>query len=100
PSHALREHIRVNRLSPDNPLFAYRHDATDDVIPLTKNVFLSRLNEIWAAAGMQRITAHCFRIGGTTALLRAGVDPQVVRVAGRWRSDSFLRYWRAIDDII
>ncbi|KZV82866.1 hypothetical protein EXIGLDRAFT_598966, partial [Exidia glandulosa HHB12029] len=61
---------------------------------LTKAAFLGRLNEIWRAAGMQRITGHSFRIGGTTALLRAGVDPEVVKMAGRWRSDSFLRYWR------
>lgn len=100
PSFALQEHLRVNRLTDDDPLFAYRHDRTDDVVPLTRGAFLSRLNEIWSAAGMQRVTGHCFRIGGTTALLRAGVDPQVVKIAGRWRSDSFLRYWRAVDEII
>lgn len=49
---------------------------------------------------MQKVTGHCFRIGGTTALLRRGVDPEVVKVAGRWRSDSFLRYWRTIDTMI
>ncbi|EJD42254.1 hypothetical protein AURDEDRAFT_43481, partial [Auricularia subglabra TFB-10046 SS5] len=61
---------------------------------LTKRVFLSRLNEIWSAAGMVRISGHCFHIGGTTALLRAGVEPEVVKMAGRWKSDAFLRYWR------
>lgn len=100
PSFALQEHIRVNRLGQDDPLFAYRHDRTDAIVPLTRGAFLSRLNEIWSSAGMQRVTGHCFRIGGTTALLRAGVDPQVVKVAGRWRSDSFMRYWRAVDEII
>ncbi|EJD33460.1 hypothetical protein AURDEDRAFT_47802, partial [Auricularia subglabra TFB-10046 SS5] len=74
-------------------LFAYR-DGDDAVVALTKNAFLSRLNEIWAAAGMQRVSGHCFRIGGTTALLRMGVDTDVVKVAGRWKSDAFLRYWR------
>ncbi|KZV78302.1 hypothetical protein EXIGLDRAFT_573350, partial [Exidia glandulosa HHB12029] len=79
PSYALADHIRTSRLAPDDPL---------------------RLNEIWSAAGMQRVTGHSFRIGGTTALLRAGVDPEVVKMAGRWKSDSFLRYWRALDVII
>ncbi|EJD34303.1 hypothetical protein AURDEDRAFT_48078, partial [Auricularia subglabra TFB-10046 SS5] len=74
-------------------LFAYRDDK-DDVVALTKNAFLSRLNEIWAAAGMQRISGHCFRIGGTMALLRMGVDTEVVKMSGRWKSDVFLRYWR------
>ncbi|KZV81380.1 DNA breaking-rejoining enzyme, partial [Exidia glandulosa HHB12029] len=100
PSFALQDHLRVNRLEDDDPLFAYRHDVSDDLIPLTKSAFLGRLNEIWREAGMQRITGHSFRIGGTTALLRAGVDPEVVKMAGRWHSDSFLRYWRAIDEII
>ncbi|KZV97570.1 DNA breaking-rejoining enzyme, partial [Exidia glandulosa HHB12029] len=100
PSYALQHHMHANGISRDDPLFAYKHDRTGDLIPLTRNAFLSRLNEIWSAAGMQKVTGHCFRIGGTTALLRAGVAPEVVKVAGRWRSDSFLRYWRALDNII
>lgn len=100
PSYALREHVRVNRVAAQDPLFAYRHDVTDELTVLTKSAFLGRLNEIWALAGMQRVTGHCFRIGGTTALLRRGVDPEVVKMADRWRSDSFLRYWRALDSII
>ncbi|EJD45868.1 hypothetical protein AURDEDRAFT_45162, partial [Auricularia subglabra TFB-10046 SS5] len=53
-------------------LFSYRDDH-DDLVPLTKRAFVSRLNEIWRAAGMQSVSGHCFRIGGTTALLRLGV---------------------------
>ncbi|EJD34154.1 hypothetical protein AURDEDRAFT_176792 [Auricularia subglabra TFB-10046 SS5] len=100
PSYALHRHFRANRLAPNDPLFAYRHDRTDEVTPLTKRAFMARLNEIWVAAGMQRVSGHCFRIGSTTALLRAGVAPEVVKMAGRWRSDAFLRYWRSIDAII
>ncbi|EJD32358.1 hypothetical protein AURDEDRAFT_42834, partial [Auricularia subglabra TFB-10046 SS5] len=74
-------------------LFSWRHDD-GRLIPLTKRAFLSRLNEIWAAAGMQSVSGHCFRIGGTTALLRMGVDTEVVKLGGRWKSDSFLGYWR------
>ncbi|EJD44807.1 hypothetical protein AURDEDRAFT_43495, partial [Auricularia subglabra TFB-10046 SS5] len=74
-------------------LFSYRDEA-DALRPLTKRAFLGRLNEIWAAAGMKAISGHCFRIGGTTALLKLGVDTDVVKVCGRWKSDSFLRYWR------
>ncbi|EJD42253.1 hypothetical protein AURDEDRAFT_42371, partial [Auricularia subglabra TFB-10046 SS5] len=74
-------------------VFAYRNNE-DVLVPLTKGAFLSRLNEIWKAAGMDSVSGHCFRIGGTTALLRLGVDTDVVKVAGRWKSDAFLRYWR------
>lgn len=100
PSYALQEHMAVNGIGREDPLFAYKHDTSGLLIALTRNAFLGRLNEIWHAAGMQVITGHCFRIGGTTALLRAGVDPDVVKMAGRWRSDSFLRYWRTLDNII
>ncbi|EJD38917.1 hypothetical protein AURDEDRAFT_40769, partial [Auricularia subglabra TFB-10046 SS5] len=74
-------------------LFSYR-DKHDVLVPLTKKAFLNRLNEIWLGAGMQTVSGHCFRIGGTTALLRLGVDTDIVKMAGRWKSDSFLRYWR------
>jgi hypothetical protein len=53
-----------------------------------------------AAEGISRITGHSFRIGGTTELLRRGVPPDVVKMAGRWSSDSFLRYWRKKEDIL
>ncbi|EJD34776.1 DNA breaking-rejoining enzyme, partial [Auricularia subglabra TFB-10046 SS5] len=96
PSFALQEHIADNRLGREDPLFSYR-DAAGAVVALTKNAFLGRLNEVWAAAGMQRVSGHCFRIGGTTALLRMGVDTEVVKMSGRWKSDAFLRYWRSVD---
>ncbi|KZW01022.1 DNA breaking-rejoining enzyme [Exidia glandulosa HHB12029] len=100
PSHAIRDHIARSKLRPDDPLFAYRHDTSNMLVALTKAAFIGRLNEIWEPLRIPRITIHSFRIGGTTALLRAGVDPEVVKVAGRWKSDSFLRYWRALDNIV
>ena len=67
--------------------------------PLTKPVFLQRCNDIWHPLGYPRTTGHCFRIGGTTELLIAGTPPDVVKATGRWSSDSFMRYWRSLDDI-
>lgn len=60
---------------------------------LQKN-FMRRCNDILHDLGYSRITGHCFRIGGTTELLLAGVDPEVVKKLGRWKSDAFLRYRR------
>ena len=67
---------------------------------LTKHRFMQRCNEIWQKAGYPRITGHSFRIGGTTELLLAGTPPDVVKKAGRWASDAFLRYWRSLEDIV
>jgi hypothetical protein len=38
------------------------------------------------------ISARSLRAGGAMALLCAGVDTDVIRLVGRWRSDEMLRY--------
>lgn len=40
----------------------------------------------------QDVLARCLRASGATALLLAKVDPDVIRLIGRWRSDEKLRY--------
>jgi hypothetical protein len=98
PISLLLKHFRVNRLPRSSPLFAYQSSRGPQV--LTKAKFLRRCNDIWSPLGFPRATGHCFRIGGTTQLLLAGISPDVVKVAGRWSSDSFLRYWRSLDIIV
>ena len=56
-------------------------------------------NKVWGKDGIQRITGHSSRIGGTTAFLMAGVYSDIVRKMGRWSSDAFLRYWRNVNGI-
>lgn len=98
PTRALREHIRVNCLRPDDPLLAYR-DTNNELKVLSKTLFLRRCNEVWSAMGIPKMTGHCFRIGGTTHFLVAGIPPDVVKALGRWKSDAFLRYWRDLDSL-
>ena len=38
------------------------------------------------------VSARCLRAAGATALLLAKVDPNVIRLIGRWRSDKMLQY--------
>ncbi|KAJ3768134.1 hypothetical protein FB446DRAFT_650975 [Lentinula raphanica] len=98
PIRALRKHIATNRLGQDNPLFAFRtRDGGMEV--LSKSMFLSTCNKTWSTHGVPRITGHCFRIGGTTHYLLAGVSPDIVKALGRWKSDAFLRYWRNLDQL-
>ena len=35
---------------------------------------------------------HSLRSGGCSALLAAGVSPDIIRILGRWRSDAFFEY--------
>jgi hypothetical protein len=92
PVTAMATMFRTCRAPANAPLFGHTVDGV--FRPLVKRVFLAEVNRIAADLGLGRITGHCFRIGGTTQLLASGVPPDVVKAAGRWTSDSFLRYWR------
>ncbi|PPQ94515.1 hypothetical protein CVT25_014169 [Psilocybe cyanescens] len=98
PLHLLRNHLHISNLHHTSPLFAYMTPSGPR--SLTKYRFLARCNTIWKIHGYPRTTGHCFRIGGTTELLLAGVPPDIVKTMGRWSSDSFLRYWRFPEDIV
>lgn len=97
---ALDHHLSLSHSIPhDSHLFAYYiPEKSRPSIP-TKESFLKRVNDIWTRNGFSHTTGHAFRIGGTTALLKAGVPPDIVRQMGRWSSDAFLRYWRDVADI-
>jgi hypothetical protein len=97
PISLLKSHFRINTLPSDIPIFSYTADNLFHT--LTKSAFLDRCNSIWRLFGYTHMTGHCFRIGGTTELLIAGTPPDIVKVTGRWSSESFLRYWRSLDDI-
>ena len=40
------------------------------------------------------VGTHSIRISGATALLLAGVPPEVVQIIGRWASNAFIGYTR------
>lgn len=97
PETALRAHLAVNAVDHSLPLFTFRTPTGHSI--LTRSQFLTRCNEIWQRAGYPRTTGHSFRIGGTTELLLAGVNPDVVKAMGRWSSDAFQKYWRSLEDL-
>jgi hypothetical protein len=97
PITMLKRHLNLNSMPLDAHIFSYR--SGDILSSLTKPLFLQRCNDIWQTLGYPRTTGHSFRIGGTTELLLSGIPPDVVKATGRWSSDSFLRYWRSLDDI-
>jgi hypothetical protein len=96
PVDATINHVSVNNIPPDQPLFSYRNDK-GRLVCLSRRKFLQRCNNVWKKHGVPSITGHSFRIGGTTHLLIAGVNPDVVQAMGRWNSEAFLIYWRRLD---
>jgi hypothetical protein len=97
PVGALLAHIECNNVLQDEPLFSYW--SSQGHMVLTKRIFLNQCNEIWSSCGLSVVSGHSFRIRGTTELLVSGVHPDVVRMMGRWSSDSFLKYWRSLDRV-
>ncbi|KAF6741673.1 hypothetical protein DFP72DRAFT_780388, partial [Ephemerocybe angulata] len=100
PFHAMRNHLAISKdASPDSHLFSYK-DSEGCWHPMTKARFMARCNELWVAEGLEELDGHAFRIGGSTELLLGGVPPHVVAMVGRWKSLTFLRYWRNVSEII
>ena len=95
PVALLKNHIRVNNIPNDAYLFSYTSTLGPSF--LSRDLFLKRCDAVWSLLGYPRTVGHSFRIGGTTELLIAGTPPDIVKVMGRWSSDSFLRYWRSLD---
>lgn len=98
PISALQKQLQLRSGSPNTLLFSYEVRGLQQT--LTKPEFMARCNTIWLDHGLPRSTGHSFRIGGTTHLLLCGIDPSIIKKAGRWASDSFLRYWRNLEVIL
>lgn len=100
PLAALKHHLETNKSIPSSaPFFSFR-TAGGGHAPLTKQWFMVRCEQVWVEAGLPKLDGHAFRIGGATELLLRGVPPDVVATQGRWKSKSFLEYWRRIEGIL
>lgn len=100
PVFAMKNHLGLTKdASKDDHLFSYK-DERGVWHPMVKRVFLARCEEIWSAVDMGAVFGHAFRIGGATELLLGGVPPHVVAMIGRWKSLTFLKYWRNVVEII
>ena len=56
------------------------------------------LRELLAASGRDASLygVHSLRIGGATAMSWLRAPPEDIKAAGRWKSDAYLRYVRAL----
>ncbi|KAJ7602676.1 hypothetical protein FB45DRAFT_1046703 [Roridomyces roridus] len=99
PVQAFRNHLRVNHTPPpDTPLFAFR--TPKGWRYLTKDTFITTSSAAYRAAGLDLVFGHSYRIGGSLALLSAGVAPEIIMKLGGWSSLCFLLYWRRLQEVI
>ena len=103
PVKAVRDQVlmlRRHNAPPDTPLCAYYdRDGTQHLI--TSQDITNQLRASCKVIGKQLglspkdISARALRNGGCVALIRAGVDPLVAKMIGRWRSWAMIEYLQA-----
>ena len=90
PEQAWKNHVAVNNLSPNAPLFAYQYK--DSARPLTKTTFMRTVNDTLKRANLPSMHGHGIRIGATLEYLLRGMPFDVMKLKGRWASDAFKTY--------
>ncbi|KAF9442291.1 DNA breaking-rejoining enzyme [Macrolepiota fuliginosa MF-IS2] len=98
PLAALANLIRVTPAGATDPLFSWR-DRSQRIRPMVGKKALTRIAEILEPRGYGTLFGHSFRIGGASYYLAQGVSPEIVRLAGRWRSLAYETYVRAFEQI-
>ncbi|KAG1834524.1 hypothetical protein EV424DRAFT_1310211 [Suillus variegatus] len=98
PLAALHNLARIVPALGSDPLFSWR-DVRGDIRPMAKVRALERINSILIGHGWGTSFGHSFRIGGASFYLAKKVDPEIVRIAGRWKSLAYETYIRAFEQI-
>lgn len=92
PQATLSNHLRINNPPSDSHLSSFKHQNT--MRPMTRSIFLTRINKIVAKNQLTKLPGHGIRIGSTLEYLLRGVPFDVVKAKGRWQSEAFKSYLR------
>lgn len=92
PQAALTNHLKVNNPPKNSHLFAFKHDKS--MRPMTRNIFLTRIQKIVSELKLEKLSGHGIRIGSTLEYLLRGIPFEVVKAKGRWQSEAFRGYLR------
>ena len=97
PVAALVNHLRINQVPQDMPLFSVRSDSSLSHITYTH--FSSFLARVIKAVGLDSISysPHSFRRGGAPFAFEAKVPSELIKAQGDWRSDCYLIYLEMTD---
>jgi hypothetical protein len=90
-------HLRQHNAPPSTPL-AHVYNEQNSIISIKPKHITDAIRLAVRYLGPSLgflptdVTARCLRAAGANALLCGGVDTDVIRLLGRWRSDEMLRY--------
>ena len=89
-------YLRRHGADPDTPLATLFQDTARGV---SAQMITKEIREAVRVLGPENlgfnpsdVTARCLHAAGANALLLSGVDGDIIRLIGRWRSDEMLRY--------
>jgi hypothetical protein len=91
------EHLRTHHASPNTPLhtvFLPNGKTTNVRAGMITNALRASCAVLGSDLGISasEISARALRAAGAMALLRAKIDPSLIRLQGRWKSWTMLRY--------
>ena len=89
-------HLRSHNAAPSTPLAGAFTDTGHKLVKPSHITDAIRLAVTYLGPSLGflpgDVSARCLRAAGANALLCGGVDTDVIRLLGRWRSDEMLRY--------
>jgi hypothetical protein len=91
PLDSLQNLARMVPAKVEDPLFSWM-DKKGNIRPLTRSKALTQINNILRAWEWGTAFGHSFRIGGASHYLAEKVDPEIIRIADRWRSLAYEVY--------
>ncbi|EKM74593.1 hypothetical protein AGABI1DRAFT_95523 [Agaricus bisporus var. burnettii JB137-S8] len=83
----------------EDPLFSWQ-DKHAKIRPMAKQAALKRINGIFSSVGLGTTFGHSFRIGAASFFLARKVDPEIVHLAGRWKSLAYETYIRSFELVV
>ena len=98
PLQALQHLFMMVPAVADDPLFSWT-DKHGMVRPMIRSTAMSFINTKFTEGGWGTAFGHSFRIGGASFYLSQGVDPEIVRLMGRWKSLAYETYIRAFEQV-
>ncbi|KAG6326354.1 hypothetical protein ID866_12734 [Astraeus odoratus] len=94
PIAALKNHLRINAITPDEHLFSWSHPTSKKCCPLSKRELTNRINKLAEQSNLPNLKGHSLHIGGTLEYLLQGVPFDVIQAQGRWAGNAFSLYLR------
>ncbi|KAG1858355.1 hypothetical protein DFJ58DRAFT_726610 [Suillus subalutaceus] len=98
PLAALHNLASVVPVLANDPLFLW-HDSKGNICPMAKVRALEQINSILVAWGWGTTFGHSFRIGGASFYLAKKIDPEIMHIAGHWKSSPYETYIQAFKQI-